>query len=606
MASPPEVAELEDEGEGGVKWLKHYCSLHEILLVGEGDFSFSLSLADAFGSASNIVATSLDPHDVVVAKYAKAESNMENLKKMGAMILHGIDATKMKLHSDLTARKFDRIVFNFPHAGFKGKEDSMRMINLHRPLVRGFFKNASRMLRTDGEIHISHKTGGPFCKWNLEELALKNSLVLSECANFEIKEYPGYANKRGDGARCDQPFRLGNCCTFKFRICSVKKQGKKHGISRRSFPELVETEGVTENTSGTHDRQTIHHFQTHHGFHMEARHQPNFLMGIEPSQLSLFNQPTERLVQNSCFTLHREHLVGVNGLFQGFDPNSRHAILVYQRGVYVNEVDEERLRNLHAYARGGGHVHESDEGRHRSLHASLRYGGHVNRADEERRRSLQAYLRGGPHVNEADEGRHRILYAYLRGGGHVNGADEERHRSLQAYLRGDPHVNGADEERRRSLHSYLRGGGHVNEANEGRHRILHAYLRGGGHVNGADEERRRSLQAYLRGNHHVNDADEESRRSLHSYLRGGGDVNEADEERHRRLNSYLRGGGHVSEADEERRRSFHAYLRGGVYVNETDEERYRILHAYPRSGGLVNEAHELRRSLHAYNMGRLL
>lgn len=42
------------------KWIKHYSSRHKILLVGEGDFSFALCLANAFGSASNIVATSFD------------------------------------------------------------------------------------------------------------------------------------------------------------------------------------------------------------------------------------------------------------------------------------------------------------------------------------------------------------------------------------------------------------------------------------------------------------------------------------------------------------------------------------------------------------------
>ena len=37
-----------------------YYSNHRILFIGEGDFSFSSSLATRFGVANNIVATSLD------------------------------------------------------------------------------------------------------------------------------------------------------------------------------------------------------------------------------------------------------------------------------------------------------------------------------------------------------------------------------------------------------------------------------------------------------------------------------------------------------------------------------------------------------------------
>lgn len=44
----------------GEKWIKHYSSKQKILLIGEGDFSFALSLATAFGNATNIVATSID------------------------------------------------------------------------------------------------------------------------------------------------------------------------------------------------------------------------------------------------------------------------------------------------------------------------------------------------------------------------------------------------------------------------------------------------------------------------------------------------------------------------------------------------------------------
>lgn len=51
-------------GAGEIRWIRHYCSYQRILLVGEGDFSFSASLARAFGSATNMIATSLDSRGI--------------------------------------------------------------------------------------------------------------------------------------------------------------------------------------------------------------------------------------------------------------------------------------------------------------------------------------------------------------------------------------------------------------------------------------------------------------------------------------------------------------------------------------------------------------
>ncbi|KAL5714413.1 25S rRNA (uracil(2634)-N(3))-methyltransferase [Ranunculus cassubicifolius] len=230
MANDEEFEEESEEDE--VKWLKYYSSIHQILLVGDGDFSFSLSLANSFGSASNIVATSLDSHDTLVTKYSKATSNIAILKKLGATVIHGVDATKMKLHPDLKMRKFDRIIYNFPHAGFHGKEEQGHLIKMHRNLVQGFFKNASGMLRPYGEVHVNHKTTAPFNHWNLEELASYHLLGLIECMDFKKEDYPGYNNKRGDGARSDEPFPLGECSTFKFKIFpNMKKKKPRHVLS---------------------------------------------------------------------------------------------------------------------------------------------------------------------------------------------------------------------------------------------------------------------------------------------------------------------------------------------------------------------------------------
>ncbi|KAK4484725.1 hypothetical protein RD792_007317 [Penstemon davidsonii] len=188
-----EVVRVREE-----RWIKHYSSSHDILLVGDGDFSFSLCLAMAFGSATNIVATSFDSY--------------------GATLLHGVDATKMKIYPHLQCRKFHRIIYNFPHAGFHQKEDHPHLISMHRDLVCGFFLNARSMLWVDGEIHISHKITPPFSSWRIEDLAVNCSLFLVECADFQIQDYPRYNNKRGSGSRCDEPFPLGECRTFKFKL----------------------------------------------------------------------------------------------------------------------------------------------------------------------------------------------------------------------------------------------------------------------------------------------------------------------------------------------------------------------------------------------------
>ncbi|KAL4185839.1 hypothetical protein AMTRI_Chr10g232760 [Amborella trichopoda] len=191
------------EGEtrvADVKKIKHYWSSHKILLVGEGDFSFSLSLARAFGSGANMVATSHDTREMLETKHETAVGNMSENEVLKPM-------------------KFDRIVFNFPHAGYHTRwEHQKYQIKLHRRMVKGFFKNAGLMLEKNGETHITHKIAYPFCKWKVEKLAQKSGLILKEECIFSREDYPGYINKRGDGRRSNGTFPVGKCSTFKFKI----------------------------------------------------------------------------------------------------------------------------------------------------------------------------------------------------------------------------------------------------------------------------------------------------------------------------------------------------------------------------------------------------
>uniref|UniRef100_A0A2N9FVR0 25S rRNA (uridine-N(3))-methyltransferase BMT5-like domain-containing protein n=1 Tax=Fagus sylvatica TaxID=28930 RepID=A0A2N9FVR0_FAGSY len=199
-------------------WKKHYSSKHRILLVGEGDFSFSLCLARAFGSARNMVATSLDTQEDIARKYRKGIGNVRKLEERGCFVLHEVDAEQMSQHFFLRTQRFDRIVYNFPHVGFLFSENNYRQIQLNKRLVKSFLKNAKVLLRKEGEIHVAHKEGEPYSKWDLVGIAEEIGLVLHDVVPFYKDDYRGYRNKRGHGSCPDAQFNLGDCSTYKFRL----------------------------------------------------------------------------------------------------------------------------------------------------------------------------------------------------------------------------------------------------------------------------------------------------------------------------------------------------------------------------------------------------
>ncbi|XP_076918204.1 uncharacterized protein At4g26485-like [Bidens hawaiensis] len=218
LSSSSSSSSSSDEEE--VKSKGQYSSADKIVLVGEGDFSFSLcSLARAFGSARNIVATTLDTQQELVNKYGNASDNIKELEDRGAVVLYGVDATTMGNHFFLTTQRFNRIVYNFPHVGFRFPEDNGCQIKMNKELVKGFLKNAKMLLKKEnGEIHVSHKIGEPYDKWDLVNKAKKIDLVVCEKTRFYKNIYRGYEPKRAHGAYADPTFNLGESVTFKFRV----------------------------------------------------------------------------------------------------------------------------------------------------------------------------------------------------------------------------------------------------------------------------------------------------------------------------------------------------------------------------------------------------
>lgn len=120
-----------------------------ILLVGEGDFSFALALVRHPSVAivpENVVASTFDTEDALAAKYPdSAPANLQELRAKGVTVLCGVDATKLAACKALRGRRFDRVVWNFPHVG-KGIADQDRNVRENQATLLSFLAAVPALL----------------------------------------------------------------------------------------------------------------------------------------------------------------------------------------------------------------------------------------------------------------------------------------------------------------------------------------------------------------------------------------------------------------------------------------------------------------------------
>ncbi|GAM90836.1 hypothetical protein ANO11243_088820 [Dothideomycetidae sp. 11243] len=168
-----------------------------ILLVGEGDLSFTRSLVETH-FAPSVTATTYDSLPVLESKYpSTAAANISAIQDADpdAVILHGVDATRLSTTKALKGKKFDRVVFNFPHVGGLTK-DVNRQVRLNQELLVGFFKGAKGLLTSEGTVVVTLFVAEPYTLWNVRDLARHSGLEVVRSFRFDPAVYPGYAHAR--------------------------------------------------------------------------------------------------------------------------------------------------------------------------------------------------------------------------------------------------------------------------------------------------------------------------------------------------------------------------------------------------------------------------
>lgn len=199
-----------------------YTSDLSILVVGDGDFTFTRGLVQHRGSAQRIVATSFDSAAAVMSKYPDAKTVIQHLKEKGATVLHDVDATELERTFGEKCR-LDRIIFNFPHSG-------QQRVHINRNLLRSFFASARSKLRPEGEVHVTLKTLPPYSGWRIEEQAQMEGMQLVATLPFASSDFPGYkhqATLAGETFEKHAFDETKNVATFAFRIAGEPPQNTK-------------------------------------------------------------------------------------------------------------------------------------------------------------------------------------------------------------------------------------------------------------------------------------------------------------------------------------------------------------------------------------------
>ncbi len=171
-----------------------------ILLVGEGDLSFAVSLVEHH-ACENVTATVLEKSlEELREKYPHAGENVDKIEAEGGRVVYGVDARRMgpwasRKKGEQPVGTMARIIFNFPHVGGKST-DVNRQVRYNQELLVDFFNRALLSLAPGGSIVVTLFEAEPYTLWNIRDLGRHSGLQVERSFRFQASAYPGYHHAR--------------------------------------------------------------------------------------------------------------------------------------------------------------------------------------------------------------------------------------------------------------------------------------------------------------------------------------------------------------------------------------------------------------------------
>ncbi len=155
------------------------------MFVGEGNFSFSLSIAKQVRNVKNIIATTnesqKDFSDLT-------QQNIAILQQLGIKLFCKTDATR--IHKDFVGYAFQNIIFQFPNTGSR---DPVEGRNPNFILLRDFLKSAKPLLSYGGRVVVS-MVDSPYYHgaFQIEEAGTKARYKQYSIYKFDPLIFPNY------------------------------------------------------------------------------------------------------------------------------------------------------------------------------------------------------------------------------------------------------------------------------------------------------------------------------------------------------------------------------------------------------------------------------